>query len=299
MMTVSQKTDQPVVRKKFLYTSFLIFGIIFLFFSIFSLLPREIIIFTYTVVLIFDGACQVSGQLLGRNKIAPVISPNKTREGFIYGTLMTLITAVLIRNLVGFSPGEALLTGLIICLSSFAGDLLASAFKRKFGAKNYSNLLPGQGGMFDRFDSFLVSGAIVGIIGIPFLYSNGYDMDVLLYGMITLLFFGVLLTGEFLYLTFSIKPEYTRLISHFLAGITALLFLTRFSVHWYVLALCIHFALFLYVTATKRIPYFTSSGKTGNTWKHHFLCRDFSCLLCVCCAFKRLLICHSHSYSHR
>jgi phosphatidate cytidylyltransferase len=251
MMTISNKTNPAYGNKKFLYASFFVFGTILTFFSVFIQLPKEIIVYTYTVVLVFDGACQVTGQLLGKNKIAPVISPNKTREGFMYGSLIAVITAVLIRDLVGFSIGAAGLSGLVICLSSFAGDLLASLFKRKFGAKNFSNILPGQGGMFDRFDSFMTSGAIIGISGIPYLCSQGYDKDVLLYCLITVLFYGVLLTGEFIYLSYRCKPEYTRLVSHFLAGTTALLFLTSFSVYWYVLAMCIHFALFLFVTARK------------------------------------------------
>jgi phosphatidate cytidylyltransferase len=251
MMTISKKTDPSSYNKKFLYTSFFIFGIILTFFSAFIQLPKEIIVFTYTVVLVFDGACQVTGQLLGKNKIAPVISPNKTREGFIYGSLIAVITAVLIRNLAGFSMGAACLSGLVICLSSFTGDLLASLFKRKFGAKNFSHVLPGQGGMFDRFDSFMASGAILGFLGIPYLYQHGFDKDVLLYCLITVLFYGVLMTGEFIYVSFRIKPEYTRIVSHFLAGTTALLFLTGFSVFWYVLVMCLHFALFLYITAGK------------------------------------------------
>jgi phosphatidate cytidylyltransferase len=249
MMTISNKTDLASGNKKFLYSSFFVFGIILTSFSAFIQLPKEIIVFTYTVVLVFDGACQVTGQLLGKNKIAPVISPNKTREGFIYGSLIAIVTAVLIRDLVGFSIGAACMSGLVICLSSFAGDLLASLFKRKFGAKNFSHILPGQGGMFDRFDSFMTSGAIIGILGIPYLFRHGFDKDVLLYCLITVLFYGVLLTLECIYLSYRIKPEYTRLVSHILAGTTALLFLTSFSVFWYVLAMCIHFALFLYVTA--------------------------------------------------
>jgi phosphatidate cytidylyltransferase len=163
MMTISNKTDLSSANKKFLYTSFFVFGSILTFFSVFIQLPKEIIVYTYTIVLVFDGACQVTGQLLGRNKIAPVISPNKTREGFIYGSLIAVITAVLIRDLAGFAVGAAALSGLVICLSSFAGDLLASLFKRKFGTKNFSNILPGHGGMFDRFDSFMTSGAIIGL----------------------------------------------------------------------------------------------------------------------------------------
>jgi phosphatidate cytidylyltransferase len=248
MMIVSKKSAHSNSNKRLFFFSFLLFAIIFIFFSGFMQLPKEMVIFTYTIVLVFDGACQVMGQLLGRRKILPVISPNKTWEGFIYGSLIALATSVLLRHFVGFTFFRSLVFGIIVSLASFGGDLLASVFKRKSGVRNFSEILPGQGGMFDRFDSFMASGALVGLLGIPWMFKHGIDTDIFLYCMITVLFFIVLLGGEFLHLFFKTRPEYARMASHVLAGITALLFQNWFSVHWYILAMCIHFALFLIVT---------------------------------------------------
>ena len=248
MLMLSSRSDQTNDKKLFLLVSLGIFALIFLFFSVFILLPTLIIVYTYTIVLVFDGACQVTGQLLGRNKILPVISPNKTWEGFIYGSAIAILTAVYLRHMGSFSPLKSSLFGLIICLSSFSGDLLASSYKRKFNARNFSDSLPGQGGMFDRFDSFMVSGALTGIFGIQYLISNSYDKDVALYLTLTVIFLGILIFGEFLHLFFRMRPEFARITSHILAGLFSLLFLGKFSSPYFVLALCIQSALFLYVT---------------------------------------------------
>jgi len=248
MMTLSSKGDHPNSRKLFMFVSLGVFALIFLSFSAFILLPTIIIVYTYTIVLVFDGACQVTGQLFGRNKIVPSISPNKTWEGLIYGSFIAILTAVILRDLGSFPLPKSILFGLMICLSSFAGDLLASSFKREFGAKNFSNILPGQGGMFDRFDSFMASGALIGILGIPYLIANSYDKDVSLYLTMTVIFLAVLILGEFLHLFLKIRPEFARITSHVLAGLFSLLLLNRFSSPYFVLVLCIQSALFLYAT---------------------------------------------------
>lgn len=248
MMTLSSKSDHTDSRKLFMLVSLGIFALIFLFFSVFILLPTIIIVYTYTIVLVFDGACQVTGQLFGRNKLVPSISPNKTWEGFIYGSVIAILTALFLKDMGNFSFIKSVLFGLMVCLSSFAGDLLASLYKREFTAKNFSNILPGQGGMFDRFDSFMASGALVGILGIPYLITNSYDKDVSLYLTMTVLFLGVLILGEFLHLFLKIRPEFARITSHVLAGLFSLLLLNRFSSPYFVLVLCIQSALFLYAT---------------------------------------------------
>lgn len=68
-------------------------------------------------------------------------------EGLIGGFAIALVTAFLVWN--------TLLTPIIICVGALAGDLLASYYKRKCGVKDYSNLIPGHGGVLDRFDSLI------------------------------------------------------------------------------------------------------------------------------------------------
>jgi phosphatidate cytidylyltransferase len=109
------------------------------------------------------------GRRLGRRKITPVVSPNKTWEGFLLGGLTALVIGMLLAPLVtplaeawslrlGGSVIQvpfagAILAGLLLVLAGFFGDLNMSALKRDAGVKDSGNWLPGQGGMLDRIDS--------------------------------------------------------------------------------------------------------------------------------------------------
>jgi phosphatidate cytidylyltransferase len=97
---------------------------------------------------------------LGRHPLAPSISPAKTWEGLAGGTLFCIAVAIASAGWVGIPNCRGGLFGAITAISSFAGDMLASGYKRKTDVKDYSNWLPGQGGFLDRFDSFLVTGCI-------------------------------------------------------------------------------------------------------------------------------------------
>ena len=249
MMDVSNKSNPTDKRKRILLVSLLIFNLIFALFTFFILLPEKLIIYTYTLVMTFDGGGQIFGRLLGKRKITPVISPNKTWGGFLYGSLLTILISWLLKDLASFEWWQSLLFGTIVSLSAFSGDIMASAFKRTFGAKNYSNHLPGQGGMFDRFDSFLMTGAVIGLFGMPLLFSNPWDKDVLLYLAMTNLFLFILILGEFFYFYLKVKSEFSRMIAHIMAGLVSLLLINKFSSEYYVVALCIQSAIFLFLTA--------------------------------------------------
>lgn len=125
----------------------------------FAVLPVECLAFVYLLTVVFDGFSQVSGQLFGKHKLAESISPNKTVEGFAGGALCTIITACLIKDWVKFSLVQSIYVSASLCLIALCGDLLASAYKRKVGVKDYSNIIPGHGGVLDRFDSLIVTGA--------------------------------------------------------------------------------------------------------------------------------------------
>lgn len=133
-------------------------------FILFSRSEQRILLFTYLVVTVFDAFSQLSGQLFGKTKLIPRISPNKTWEGLIGGLISTSLTAVLFAEIIGLSVVKTIALSVIISMFALFGDLLASFSKRKFNIKDFSNLLPGQGGFLDRFDSLIFAGVIVNIL---------------------------------------------------------------------------------------------------------------------------------------
>jgi len=119
---------------------------------------REMTAFVYLVVAAFDGFSQVGGQLFGKHRLAPTISPRKSVEGALGGTVAAAITAVLLRTLVPVGLAQSAKACFWIVLAALSGDLLASWVKRICGIKDFGSILPGQGGVLDRFDSFLFAG---------------------------------------------------------------------------------------------------------------------------------------------
>jgi len=111
------------------------------------------------IVISFDIFSYLVGNFFGKNTLTK-FSPNKTIEGFIGGILISFITAVLFLYYFNTNISiniYSILFIILIILSAFIGDLIESYFKRKNNLKNSSKILPGHGGVFDRFDSFLFS----------------------------------------------------------------------------------------------------------------------------------------------
>lgn len=109
-----------------------------------------------------DIMAYFSGYLLGKHKLCPHISPKKTIEGSIGGILGSVILSGVFGYI--FMPDvlvHCLIIGLLGGVISQLGDLTASVFKRKMGIKDYGNLIPGHGGILDRFDSVLFTGPMV------------------------------------------------------------------------------------------------------------------------------------------
>lgn len=103
-----------------------------------------------------------SGYFFGKHKLCPVLSPKKTIEGAIGGTLGSVVCCGLFGWFV--TPDiwiHCLIIGFIGAILSQCGDLTASAYKRKMGIKDYGNLIPGHGGILDRFDSVLFTAPVV------------------------------------------------------------------------------------------------------------------------------------------
>lgn len=120
--------------------------------------------YLYLVVAVFDGFSQASGQIAGRTKLAPSISPGKTVEGFAIGAVITIGCALLLRSLAPLSIAHAAMVGAAVIAAGLAGDLAASWVKRRAGVKDYGTILPGHGGVLDRFDSFLAVVVLVSFL---------------------------------------------------------------------------------------------------------------------------------------
>lgn len=142
------------------FVSFIYLSILFSFVKFSNQIPTAHICFVYFTVVTFDGFSQLSGQLFGKRKLIPKISPNKTFEGLIGGMILTISASLFLIHYTHLSMEQTLYTAVFICISALIGDLLASSYKRKCQIKDYSQLIPGHGGILDRFDSFIFSGAM-------------------------------------------------------------------------------------------------------------------------------------------
>ena len=134
-------------------------------------LSLTLFIFLIAIVIITDSMAYFAGRFFGKHKLAPKISPKKTIEGAIGGWLSGAIFAVafgLANNL--FTETWVLIV-LAVCLPilSQIGDLVASALKRKYEIKDFSNIFPGHGGVMDRVDSQLLAGILIYVV----LYFGG------------------------------------------------------------------------------------------------------------------------------
>jgi phosphatidate cytidylyltransferase len=120
----------------------------------------KLLIFLVLVVELSDVLQYTFGKLFGRRKIAPVISPNKTWEGFAGGILVATAIGAALWWATPFSPPVAAAMSLVITLAGFAGGLILSAIKRDRGVKDYGTLIAGHGGMLDRIDSLCFAAPI-------------------------------------------------------------------------------------------------------------------------------------------
>jgi len=121
------------------------------------------IFFVLAVNYAGDTAAYYTGRTFGRNKLAPAVSPKKTREGSIGGLAANSLMAWIFQQTL-FKPvsaGEMILLGLTVGILSQFGDLLESMLKRASGVKDSGNLFPGHGGFLDRVDSLLLPAPVV------------------------------------------------------------------------------------------------------------------------------------------
>ncbi|UMM64600.1 phosphatidate cytidylyltransferase [Aristophania vespae] len=128
------------------------------------------VFFVLGTVIASDSGAYMVGRLIGGPKLAPKISPGKTISGSIGGICTAiLLSAVIVRLGLGSWSIEALICGAILSMAAQGGDLLESAFKRRLGVKDSGKLIPGHGGLLDRFDGLLAAAPLAAI----FAYLSG------------------------------------------------------------------------------------------------------------------------------
>ncbi len=122
-----------------------------------------LIISMFVAIWICDTAAFFGGTSFGKHKLFPRVSPNKSWEGAVFGFIFAVITMMLAKIiLLNFLSWQAvILLGIIIGIIGQLGDLVESLFKRDAVVKDSSNLIPGHGGIFDRFDSILFTAPVV------------------------------------------------------------------------------------------------------------------------------------------
>jgi phosphatidate cytidylyltransferase len=111
-----------------------------------------------------DTMAYFTGRMLGKHKLFPSISPGKTWEGFIGGVVFSIVAAFLLsKYFINYSLTDWIIIALIMSVIGTLGDLFESMIKRNLGVKDSGSLMPGHGGLLDRFDAFIFS--------IPFVFA--------------------------------------------------------------------------------------------------------------------------------
>ena len=121
-------------------------------------LGLRVIVYLLSITITSDTFAYITGKLIGKHKLLVSISPNKTLEGLIGGVLMgTFIGTMFFITVISPTISIFKITGitLFLCMVGNMGDLLFSAVKRTYDIKDFSNIVPGHGGILDRIDSII------------------------------------------------------------------------------------------------------------------------------------------------
>jgi phosphatidate cytidylyltransferase len=137
---------------------------VMLFDEVYDPVGSKLIVLTFALIWIGDTGAYFTGMAFGKRPLAPKISPKKSMEGLAGGALFTLAAAFLIARfwIWELSAWQALAIGLGVVIFGTLGDLFESLLKRDAGVKDSGSLLPGHGGVLDRFDSMMFA--------LPFVY---------------------------------------------------------------------------------------------------------------------------------
>ena len=131
------------------------------------LLGFSAMLFLFAIVWATDIAAYFAGRTIGGPKLMPAVSPKKTWSGAIGGTLGAIMAGLIVVKCAGLGGTPALvMLAFMLSVVAQAGDLIESAIKRHFGAKDSSALIPGHGGLMDRLDGFLTAVLAAVMVGL-------------------------------------------------------------------------------------------------------------------------------------
>ena len=161
-----KKEDYNIEKCTYLSSFIILLGVTFYYITVIRDTDINVLIFLLLVTILTDTFAFIFGKLIGKHKLIERISPNKTIEGSFMGSLFgTIVPSIFYIYMI--DPGaNILLTVLmvfILTIISQLGDLVFSSVKRYYNVKDFSNIMPGHGGILDRFDSliFVVIGYII------------------------------------------------------------------------------------------------------------------------------------------
>ncbi|WP_028273590.1 phosphatidate cytidylyltransferase [Atopococcus tabaci] len=140
-------------------------------FHAFTLLRERNIHLLFLILFVIwatDSGAYLIGRKIGKKKLAPAISPNKTVEGSLGGVAVAMLVAALYLTLVntGLPFWTMLALAAVVSVAGQLGDLVESAIKRHYGVKDSGSLLPGHGGILDRFDSLIFVMVLISVINV-------------------------------------------------------------------------------------------------------------------------------------
>jgi len=155
---VLYKNDEYTTKDAFyMIGSVLLLGTVFNVLILLRALSLNLIIYLVLISTMTDTFAMVIGSLIGKHKMIPHVSPNKTWEGSIAGSVVgTIIAVIFYSNFIGAFSIKLVIGTLILSIVGQFGDLIFSKIKRENKIKDFSNIMPGHGGILDRLDSLAI-----------------------------------------------------------------------------------------------------------------------------------------------
>ena len=137
------------------------------------------VVMMFISILVTDVGCYYAGRHLGKHKLAPVVSPNKTIEGSIGGAICAVIASLIIGTYLGLDWYLSVFYGLLCTIFAQIGDLSESLIKRDAGVKDSGDTLPGHGGFLDRTDSFIFTIPVMYYFCKYFIFTDQTIIDII------------------------------------------------------------------------------------------------------------------------